>query len=74
MKPSLAFTVERDNETGIYVAFWDDPNGGGITTQANSLAQLSEAVQEAVRCHFSGRPAPREVTLHFESDPVLQLA
>ncbi len=70
----LAFKIERDAEAGVLVASWDDPEGGGITTQADNLTELAEAIKESVRCHFSGRVAPREVTLHFESDPVLQLA
>ena len=71
---SLAFKIERDEEGGVFVASWDDPEGGGITTQATNLTELAEAIKEAVRCHFSGRSGPREVSLHFESDPVLQLA
>ena len=70
----LAFKIERDVEAGVLVASWDDPAGGGITTQARNLTELAEAIEEAVRCHFAGRSAPREVSLHFESDPVLQLA
>jgi hypothetical protein len=70
----LAFKIERDPETDVLIASWDDPEGGGITTQADNLAELAEAIKESVRCHFSGRSAPRQVTLHFESDPVLQLA
>ncbi len=70
----LAFKIERDVEAGVLVASWDDPGGGGITTQAKNLTELAEAIKESVRCHFAGRSAPREVTLHFESDPVLQLA
>lgn len=70
----LAFQIERDEEAGVFVASWDDPNGGGITTQAETLIELAEAIKESVRCHFTGRPGPREVTLHFENDPVLQLA
>jgi predicted RNase H-like HicB family nuclease len=70
----LAFKIECDVEGGIFVASWDDPEGGGITTQAKNLTELAEAIKEAVCCHFAGRSAPREVTLHFERDPVLQLA
>ena len=73
MKP-LAFTIERDPESGVFTAWWDDPDGGGITTQAATLAELSTAVIEAIRCHFVDRAAPREATLHFRDDPVLQLA
>ena len=70
----LAFKIERDVEAGVLVASWDDPEGGGITTQANNLTELTEAIKESVRCHFAGRSVPGEVSLHFESDPVLQLA
>jgi hypothetical protein len=70
----LAFKIERDAEAGVLTASWDDPNGGGITTQAANLTELTEAIKESVRCHFAGRTAPRQVTLHFETDPILQLA
>ncbi len=70
----LAFNIERDENADMLVASWDDPEGGGITTQAESLAALTDAIKEAVRCHFAGRSAPRQVTLHFENDPILQLA
>jgi predicted RNase H-like HicB family nuclease len=49
----LEFTVERDDTSGGFTAWWDDPKGGGITTQAYSLAELPKAIKEAVRCHFS---------------------
>ena len=70
----VVFTIERDDETGAYTASWDDPAGGGITTQAETFAELSDAVSEAIRCHFAGRRLPRVATLHFEHDPELQLA
>lgn len=55
----LIFTVERDEETGGFTASWDDPRGGGITTQASSLAELSDAITQAVKCHFcNGRLQP----------------
>ena len=70
----LAFKIERDVKGGVLVASWDAPEGSGITTQAKNLSEVADAIKEAVRCHFAGRSAPREVTLHFESDPGLQLA
>jgi hypothetical protein len=70
----LQFTIERDEKSGAFTAWWDDPKGGGITTQAGSLAELPGAIDEAVRCHFSAKKPPRQVTLHFERDPILQLA
>ena len=38
----LEFTIERDDKSGAFTASWDDPKGGGITTQAYSLAELPE--------------------------------
>ena len=64
---SAKVKVEQDRETGVLVASWDDPRGGGITTQADSLEKLPRAVREAFRCHFANRTAPRKVDLHFES-------
>jgi hypothetical protein len=74
IKAELKFTVERDEETGAFTASWDDPNGGGITTQALTFGELSAAIIEAVKCHFVDRPAPKVATLHFQHDPELQLA
>jgi predicted RNase H-like HicB family nuclease len=74
MSSELKFTVERDEETGAFTASWDDPNGGGITTQGLTLGELSSAIIEAVKCHFADRPAPKVATLHFQHDPELQLA
>jgi predicted RNase H-like HicB family nuclease len=51
----LEFTIERDDKSGAFTASWDDPKGGGITTQADSLAELPDATNEAVRCHFLNR-------------------
>ncbi len=48
----LAFKIERDAEAGVLIASWDDPEGGGITTQADNLTELAEAIKESVRCHF----------------------
>ena len=50
------------------------PRGGGITTQTLTFPELSGAINEAVKCHFIDRTAPKVATLHFEHDPELQLA
>lgn len=70
----LIFSVEPDLEGGAFVASWDDPSGGGITTQAATLPELAVALKEAVFCHFGDakRPAPSRACLHF-SDAELQL-
>lgn len=70
----LVFTIERDEETGAFTASWDDPRGGGITTQALTFPELSSAINEAVKCHFVDRVAPKIATLHFQHDPELVLA
>ena len=59
----LEFTIERDDKSGAFTVSWDDPKGGGITTQAYSLAELPDAINEAVRCHFLNRKSPRQVAL-----------
>jgi len=49
----ITLTVERDEESGWFVASWDAPNGGGgITTQGKDLGELQGNVRDAVRCHF----------------------
>ena len=70
----LEFIIERDEQTGAFTASWDDQNGGGITTQADTLAELPGAIDEAVRCHFLDRTEPLQAALHFRHDPVLQVA
>ena len=50
----LAFLIEQDDEAGVFVASWDDPAGGGITTQARTIPELYEAIMDAVKCHFAG--------------------
>lgn len=67
----ITLTVERDEETGWFVASWDAPGGGGIATQARDLCELEANVREAVRCHFGTGQSPRAIRLHFVSDPVL---
>jgi predicted RNase H-like HicB family nuclease len=69
-----AVRIERDEEAGVFVASWDDPQGGGITTQADSFEELIRAINAAFRVHFANRDIPHRVSLHFEIDPVLQFA
>ena len=71
----ITLTVERDEESGGYVASWDDPQGkGGITTQGNNLTELQANIREAVQCHFDSGKAPKVIRLHFVTDPVLAVA
>jgi hypothetical protein len=70
----LQFTVERGSKPGVLVASWDDPKGGGITTQANGLSALMKAIQKAVRCHFEGRVPPKRAQLNFTEAAEMELA
>ncbi len=69
----LEFTVERGTKPGVLIASWDDPKGGGITTQARGLGELVKAIQKAVRCHFTGRSSPKRAALRFIETPELEL-
>jgi predicted RNase H-like HicB family nuclease len=69
----LEFTVEHDEETGEFTASWDDPHGGGITTQASTFEKLLDSLSEAVNCHFVDRPAPRRARVSFNFHRELEL-
>ena len=60
----VQFEIEQDEDADMFVASWDDPAGGGITTHARSLPELYSAIQESVRSHFAYRTAPREGANH----------
>ena len=71
----ITFTVEACEETGGYVARWDDaPGRGGITTQGDTVAELEAMVADAVEGYFPAGQRPPRVRLHFVKDPVLSLA
>ena len=65
----ITFVVAPDEPEGL-TASWDDPNGGGITTQGNGLVDLQANILDAVRCHFGDQP-PEKVLLHFQQDIAL---
>lgn len=61
-----------ENEDGAFCASWDDPRGGGISTQGSDRAELQAMVRDAVLCHFDEGEVPKRVRLHFataEADP-----
>jgi predicted RNase H-like HicB family nuclease len=70
----ITFTVEPCAESGGFVARWDDPAGGGITTQGDDLADLQSMVSDAVGGYFDAGKAPLRVRLHFVHDPVFAVA
>jgi predicted RNase H-like HicB family nuclease len=69
----ITFTVEQE-EDGGYVASWNDPAGGGITTQGDTLADLQHMILDAVSCHFEPERRPARVLLHFASDVAMATA
>jgi hypothetical protein len=39
--------------------------GASVYTEADTLAELREAVREAVRCHFDHDDSPKVIRLHY---------
>ncbi len=70
----ITLIVEHDEQSGWFIASWDDPDGcGGISTQGKDLGELQANIREAVRCHFGGATVPHVIRLHFATDPVLAM-
>ncbi len=68
----ITFDLTPCEETGGYVARWDDPAGGGICTQGDSFAELDKMVRDAVGGYFADRTQkPERIRLHFVEDPEL---
>lgn len=70
----ITFQVEPCRKTGGFVARWDEPRGGGITTQGDTLAELQAMIADAIQGYFSDQPKPAHVRLHFLEDPIVALA
>lgn len=45
--------------------------GEAIFTEADTLADLRTAAQDAARCHFDDRQSPKVIHLHFERDELI---
>jgi hypothetical protein len=68
----IAFQVQRDEQSGLLTAWWDDSSGaGGITTQGQDLRDLQQHITEAVGVHFDDGAGPSRIRVHFVSDPIL---
>ncbi len=63
----IIFSVEETPEGG-YVA---RAPGHSIFTEAASLAELRDAVRDAVRCHFDDHERPKVIRLHLVHEEVL---
>jgi len=60
----IIFLVEEAPEGG-YTA---RALGHSIFTEADTLEELKEAVQDAVRCHFDEGQQPRVIRLHAQKN------
>ena len=70
MDSEIVFLVEESPEGGYQARAL----GYSIFTEADSLAELKEAVRDAVRCHFDDdQDRPCVIRLHFVRDEVLAL-
>lgn len=67
----IVFQVAPSEDSSLLVASWDDPHGGGITTQGRDLRELQEQISDAVQCHFDAEALPKRIRFHFIADPVL---
>jgi len=67
----IIFQVAPSEDSSLLVASWDDPQGGGITTQGRDLHELQEQISDAVQCHFDSVAMPKRIRFHFTADPVL---
>ena len=54
----ITFNASPCEETGVLVAAWDAPGGGGITTQGASADELRANIREALACHFEEGETP----------------
>jgi hypothetical protein len=68
----ITLQVQRDEQSGWLVAWWDDPEGsGGITTQGQDLCDLQQQITDSVAVHIDEGAVPRRIRIHFVSDPIL---
>lgn len=70
---TITFTIAQESDGG-FTAWWDDPMGGGISTQGATLEEVEAGILDAVKCHFEAENRPSRVLLHFASDLSLVVA
>jgi predicted RNase H-like HicB family nuclease len=59
----ITINVETGAESGTLVASWDDPRGGGLTTQAENLTELEKNIREAIEAHFDSDEIPSRIRI-----------
>ena len=70
----IRFDVSFHDETGGFVARWDDTSGGGACTQGESIADLETMPRDAVGGYLAEGGKPLRTQRHFVEDPMLVLA
>ena len=70
----IVFQVAPCVETGGYVARWDTPRGGGITTQGDSFAALATMITDVVGGCFEPKQRPKRIRLHCSQYSILAVA
>ena len=67
----ITFELTPCEESGGYIARWDDPAGGGICTQGDSFEDLDDMVRDAVAGYFADREKPASIRLRHSPPSVL---
>ena len=67
MKNEIIFLIEESPEGGYQARAL----GPSIFTQAETLEELKEMMQDAVRCHFEEDDRPALIRLHFVREEVI---
>ena len=63
----ITFNVSPCEDSGVLVASWDAPEGGGITTEGRSMNELRTNVREAVACHFEKGGTPARIRCSLQA-------
>ena len=67
MDKEIIFLVEESAEGGYEAKAL----GYSIYTQGESLAELKEAIKDAVKCHFEEKEMPHIIRIHVVKDEVI---
>ena len=70
----IVFEVTTCEESGVLVASWDDPSGGGITTEARNEHELERESADALECHFGAGWVPPRIILNWAGAGALKPA
>ena len=69
MITEIIFLIEESPEGGYEARAL----GHSIHTQAETMDEIREAIEDAVRCHFDEAEMPRMIRLHMVKDEIIAL-